>query len=184
MVAFNEFFKVRAESGSVAFADRPTADRDCLTHPRNRVTALAEDLRDLGVPLLRFCYGRQHATRVAGTDVRELREIEDEHSARALLRDALEARGYALKREHRGLIKDRATVLADHILAARALEHLRTGRVECADTGFLAEILSRELRCREADDLPICEFAVPALHRHQGRFARAGVALYEREAIP
>ena len=144
---------------------------------------MAEDLRDLGVPLLRICYGRQHAPRAAGTDVRELREIEDEHSARALLRDALEARGYALKREHRGLIKDRATVLADYILAARALEHLRTGRVERADTGFLAEILSRELRCREANDLPIRELAVPPLNRHQQGFPRAGVTLYERETI-
>ena len=59
---------------------------------------------------------------------------------------------------------DGAAVFADHILAASALEHLGVSGFKRADTGFLAEILGRELRRREADDLAIREFAIPTLN--------------------
>ena len=98
MAALDEFFESRVKGRSVAFADSTPADRNSLSHPCNRVTALTEDLRDLGIALLRFCNGRQHAPRVAGTDIRQLREIEDEHGSRALLRCAFESRCYALNR--------------------------------------------------------------------------------------
>ena len=127
---------------------------------------MAEDLRHFGIPLLRFCHRRQNASRVAGADIRKLREIEDKHRARALLRDAFESRRNALKREHRKFIENRSAVLADHILAARALEHLCAGGVECADAGFLTEILGRKLRRREPDNFSIGKFAVPPLNRH------------------